>query len=510
MMRKRPRISIQAVRRRGIVMVAATLVLIVLASLVLVMAGSVRVEAMASANRFSQSQARAIALGAAQAVLAMGEEAPTEAVEVNGGGYWLLKPYTEDDKTYSFGIIDESARMNINAAPPEVLALLPGMNNDLADAILDWRDSDNDVGGGGAESEYYMLLPSPYDAKNQPFESVEELMLVKDFTALELFGEDLNRNGILDPNEDDADDSDPPDNKDGKLDRGVIDLVTAFTRESANNPDGGAKVNIKSLSSGSSKGGSKGGSKSGGGSSKGGGSSNDDLRNVLDQKIGGSRAELLYNQIISNAGSARNLIDVAVKSQMQPDELDKIADYLTVEAASSSGRGQTNAPKEIKWGKININTAPKEVLLTLPNLTESDVQTLISSRSTAVTDPAASTSSTSSSASTTSTSSSGTTTINRGMGWVMQALSPEKAVAIGDHITGRSSQFSVDIVAVSGDGRAFERYRMVYDVSGAAPVVLYWKRLTHLGWPLDPQILADLRSGKTIGELAASAQRSTF
>jgi hypothetical protein len=30
--------------------------------------------------------------------------------------------------------------------------------------------------------------------------------------------------------------------------------------------------------------------------------------------------------------------------------------------------------------------------------------------------------------------------------------------------------------------------------------VLYWKSLKHLGWPLDGEILATLRSGETLDE----------
>jgi len=77
-------------------------------------------------------------------------------------------------------------------------------------------------------------------------------------------------------------------------------------------------------------------------------------------------------------------------------------------------------------------------------------------------------------------------------------------------VTTLSTQRSADIVAVSGDGRAFERYRMVYDGSGESPRLVLWQRLTHLGWPLDASILTSLRSGASLAELPRTTRRGVF
>ena len=79
--------------------------------------------------------------------------------------------------------------------------------------------------------------------------------------------------------------------------------------------------------------------------------------------------------------------------------------------------------------------------------------------------------------------------------WVVEAILPDKAIAIGSHITARSYQFSADIVAVSGDGRAFRRVRAVLDARYSPPRVVRYLDLTHLGWPLAPEILESLRAG---------------
>ncbi|MFH1723975.1 MAG: type II secretion system minor pseudopilin GspK [Elusimicrobiota bacterium] len=71
------------------------------------------------------------------------------------------------------GLSDEESRINLNTASPEVLARLPGLDADLAAAIVDWRDPDKEPLAAGTE-EY-----EGYEARNGPFLSVDELLLVK-------------------------------------------------------------------------------------------------------------------------------------------------------------------------------------------------------------------------------------------------------------------------------------------------------------------------------------------
>lgn len=82
-----------------------------------------------------------------------------------------------------------------------LLMTLPGMDEATADAILDWIDEDTDPRPLGCEDEYYSSLPSPYAAPNRPLQSVEELLLVRGVTPQLMFGADMNRNGVLDLDE---------------------------------------------------------------------------------------------------------------------------------------------------------------------------------------------------------------------------------------------------------------------------------------------------------------------
>ena len=78
---------------------------------------------------------------------------------------------------------------------------LPGMTEDVADAILDWLDADDEPREFGAEVDYYSMLPTPYMPTNGPLQSVEELLLVRGVTPELLFGFDRNRNSVIDPAE---------------------------------------------------------------------------------------------------------------------------------------------------------------------------------------------------------------------------------------------------------------------------------------------------------------------
>ena len=129
-----------------------------------------------------------------------------------------------------YGVADESAKLNLNSlmrldptgdALAKALLNLPNMTADIADAIVDYLDADDTERGAGAESSYYAGLSPPYQAKNGPLNSVDELLLVKGVTPALLFGSDRNRNGKLDPGEDTGSD----------FGRGWAEFLTVYGHE---------------------------------------------------------------------------------------------------------------------------------------------------------------------------------------------------------------------------------------------------------------------------------------
>jgi DNA uptake protein ComE-like DNA-binding protein len=130
------------------------------------------------------------------------------------------------------GPVDEHAKININLMTAEALMLLPNMTEDVADAILDWIDADEEPRPLGAEAEYYATLPNPYRPRNGPIRTLQELELIAGVRPEYVRGEDWNLNGILDPEENDGDLTFPPDNADGVLDAGWSAIITASSVDS--------------------------------------------------------------------------------------------------------------------------------------------------------------------------------------------------------------------------------------------------------------------------------------
>ena len=155
-----------------------------------------------------------------------------------------------------FGLARETAKFNINrltefegddddtTTPYDAISFVPGMTEEIVNAILDWIDSDEERRVGGAESADYEGLAVPYSARNAPLESVDELLQIQGITPALFYGEDANRNGMLDPNEDDGNESQPDDNADGILDAGWREYFTASSKERNTTAEGDKKINI--------------------------------------------------------------------------------------------------------------------------------------------------------------------------------------------------------------------------------------------------------------------------
>ncbi|MDA0282817.1 MAG: type II secretion system protein GspK, partial [Planctomycetota bacterium] len=173
-----------------------------------------------------------------------------DSENARGRGYFSVVAPIEVDSTASLsrsGLVDESGRLNVNQIlkfelsedeSRELLMYLPDMTEEVADAILDWIDDDETLRAYGAEGDYYSSLDPPYYAKNSNLASIDELLQVAGVTADLLYGEDANRNGLLDPNENDGDANAPFDNADGILQPGWAAFLTVNSRELNQRADG--------------------------------------------------------------------------------------------------------------------------------------------------------------------------------------------------------------------------------------------------------------------------------
>lgn len=103
-------------------------------------------------------------------------------------GYVLKNPnfsYTLDDMAVSVQVTDESGKVDINLASAGLIKSLfvaSGVNDkvssSIADAVVDWRDQDSLKRVDGAEDRDYSASGLLYEAKDDEFDSIEELSLV--------------------------------------------------------------------------------------------------------------------------------------------------------------------------------------------------------------------------------------------------------------------------------------------------------------------------------------------
>jgi general secretion pathway protein K len=98
---------------------------------------------------------------------------------------------------YKVRMFDEGGKIPLNRADEallrrvfESLGLDTDAQEEIVDAILDWRDSDVLKRLNGAEEEYYLGLPNPYRPKDGPFDSVDELLAVRGITRELFYGHD--------------------------------------------------------------------------------------------------------------------------------------------------------------------------------------------------------------------------------------------------------------------------------------------------------------------------------
>lgn len=124
-------------------------------------------------------------------------------ITLGNGAYTLLASAGQRGTT--FGLIDECGKLNINTATAGMLGRLTILESGMAEAIIALREEE------------------------ESFPDLDALLLIDGLDRLDLYGEDQNGNGLLDSNEDDGDQSWPPDNADGALDGGLADYLTAWS-----------------------------------------------------------------------------------------------------------------------------------------------------------------------------------------------------------------------------------------------------------------------------------------
>jgi type II secretory pathway component PulK len=426
--------------RRGVVLLVVLIVVTILALATLGFAKLMLDEHSAAVTASRQSQARVFAESGAEVARQFLDRTGDEQQSAGGlydnqqrfynqkvaeegsarerGRFTILAPKITDTAIEGtrYGLPDESTRINLttilnydsssgsaisantgstgddstdNTGAHAILMGLPGMTDDVADAILDWIDADDTPREQGVESDYYGGLQPGYTPRNAPPVSIEELLLVKGVTPELLFGYDAVKLGYSSSDAVSGVISGVA--QDGSMDHGWAQYLTLWSAESTLKSDGTPKINLNQTDMSTLY---------------------SQLSAVMDPswaqfivayKLGGGTLDSGGNLVTSTTAQARNTISspldlIGVTVTPVPAEggtatpltnpftsdTSAMNEYLPVLFANCTTIAGTGIP-----GGININQAPRIVLLTIPGMTSDLVDQIIAGRQP---DPASSTS----------------------------------------------------------------------------------------------------------------------
>ena len=454
-------------------------------------------------------------------MVAVGEEAGIESIENTSDvrtydptadevfRYHLIAPDPDNVDTVRYGFTDECARLDINVATEAQLRtlfdeIIPTSTdidvdtNELVAALLDWREPGNSPRPGGGKDEYYQQLRPPYRAKKAPFSTVEELLLVKGFSGWVLYGEDYNRNGLLEPNEDDGDESFPPDDADGTLFQGVERYLTIWAQDANTSADNRPRIFLN----------------------------NQDLERLqeqLEEEFDGDIVSYIMN--VRSAGTQFNSVMNLLPAPPPPEvdendqqQNDNPSNDETPPATQTSGDGDSgdgenqnsedsgddssdqgqdgagseNTPSNVPptyvnlteeeppgtyedlpqildrltvqqlpftQGRINVSTAAAPVLAAIPNLTDAEVNAMVEAREQV---PLAERSS---------------------PAWVLTsgAIDENRFRQILDSITTKGAMYRIESLGYADNLGVVERLMVVIQMRGPIPQVIYYRNLNELG-----------------------------
>jgi len=230
--------------------------------------------------------------------------------------------------TFRIQVLDACGLIDINSATEAQLQKLP-LAQDQIESLLDFREGSLDPRALGAKDTYYNNLETPYNTKLARFDTFDELLHVKGFTAKLLYEPSENTSG-----------SDLVPGRNGELPV-LYDLLTANAYSPNTRPDGTARVNINA-------------------------------QGTTAQTLQQPPISIPVNIAIQIAARKNwgGIGEVLALPGAQTDDVQRsVLDYLTTNGATRL------------TGKINLNTASESVLSSVPDLTPDMVQAILQRQS---------------------------------------------------------------------------------------------------------------------------------
>ncbi|MEZ6130911.1 MAG: type II secretion system protein GspK [Planctomycetaceae bacterium] len=400
-----------------------------------------------------------------------------------------------------FGLANENAKFNINKLleidqseedlPEEerlglayiAMSNIPYMTDSIVDAILDWLDSDEDRRPGGAESNDYASLAVSYECKNGAMESIDELLKVQGVTPEMFYGEDANHNGLLDEGEDA--------NGDGYFDLGWQAYFTATSRERNITPEGEPKINLNM-----------------GEMTK--------LYDAVEELFGEEAASFVIGYRMAGTEYATeglpNNPDTGIQDKISRNDIDltKIPVFRftsiyeliggeTGDVAMITGGSQTflspwsedantllNVFPDLEnaftlsddafvEGRVNINQARREVLLTIPAMSETAADAIIAARPSVELESA----------------SSNILARRNTAAWILAEglVDLETLRSLGPYVTTGGDVYRFQVIGHYDEGGPTTRMEAMVDASEYPPQIQFVRDLTELGRGYHPSVL---------------------
>jgi DNA uptake protein ComE-like DNA-binding protein len=299
-----------------------------------------RLAAASANNRVDSARAEIEAESGLQSALSVLAIQSTTATSQNDPWYSLgdygQDRFLTDSGSFRMQVIDAASLVNLNGATQTQLQNLP-LTQAQVDSLLDWQQTGATPRADGAKDSYYNSLQNPYNTSEAALHSVDELLLVANFTPATLFTVQQGVNNIT-----------PPETTVGNVTYQPVlyDLVTV---DSAN-PTGGTQTNANSASL-------------------------TQLQGLLGPALG---------RTVYNARPFTSLGNLFTKvPTINLTNAATILNSLTVTQTTGTGTGTgtgTRAPASAALPpiKVDVNTASQAVLQTIPGVTSDIAQGFVS------------------------------------------------------------------------------------------------------------------------------------
>ena len=277
-----------------------------------------------------------------------------EQIELPTGKFSVIAPADERSLgAKRYGLLDLNSRVNVVTASDRQLAAIPKITAEQVDGIIDWRDKDENSRPGGAERGYYQRLKFPYEIRNGPLQTHAELLLISGIDSAAFYGEDTNGNGLLDGGEDS--------DGDGLLRPGLSHWTAVHRYEPNQDAAGLPRINLNNADASA-------------------------LTESLKFTQELAAAVLEFRGQRGRFNSVMQLLEVrprpggSAPAARRPTPGEEQVGQITIEWLAKNLDRLTVQDEDRLPARINLNTAPREVLLTIPGLPEQAVHEIIAFR----------------------------------------------------------------------------------------------------------------------------------